>query len=267
MKYAISYYEAKDYKGALEEFKKLIRHYPDAVETPEAQYYYGMCLEELGKYYDAYQAYQKVISKYPFSSRTEDVLQKEYIVAQKLIDYRTIFVGINMTGENAALEVFRKVIENAPYGKYAAASQYKIGLTLKAKGYFDEAAKEFQKVVDVYPDSEWAEPAKFQIALCADKSSLDASYDQTMTAEAKDKFDEFVKAHPEADLSQEASERIDALREKEAESQYVVGQFYEKQKAASSAKIYYQYVVKNFPQSAWAAKSRERIQVIERGER
>jgi outer membrane protein assembly factor BamD len=267
LNFAKSYYEAKDYAVAIKEFSKLIKYYPDAVEAPEAQYYYGLCLEETGKYYDAFQAYQKVISKYPFSTRTEDVLQQEYIVAQKLIDYRTNFVGINMTGENAAIEVFRKIVENAPYGKFAAASQYKIGLVLKAKGYFDEATKEFQKVVDTYPDSEWAEPAKFQIALCADKSSLDASYDQTMTTEAKEKFDEFVKTHPDADLSRQAQERIDVLREKEAESQYKIGAFYEQQKAPASAKIYYEYVIKNFSKSLWAQKSQERIQAMERGSR
>lgn len=267
LKFAVSYYEAKDYKFALDEFKKLIKHYGDSVEAPEAQYYLGLCLEELGKYYDAYQAYQKVIAKYPFSTRTGDVLQRQYIVAQKLLDYRASFIGINMTGENAAIEIFRKVIENAPYGLYAAASQYKIGLTLKAKGYYQEATDEFQKVVDNYPDSEWAEPAKFQIALCADKSSLEASYDQTLTQEAQEKFREFVKAHPDAELSDEAQGRIDSLRDKEAESQFKVGQFYEKQKSPDSAKIYYTLVVKNYPRSAWAAKSIERLEAIQRGAR
>jgi outer membrane assembly lipoprotein YfiO len=267
LKFAISYYEAKDYKVSLDEFKKLIKYYADAVEAPEAQYYTGLCLEGLGKYYEAYQAYQKVISKYPFSTRTADVLQQEYIVAQKLLDYRTRFIGIDMTGENAAMEVFRKIIENAPYGKYASASQYKIGLTLKAKGYYQEATDEFQKVVDNYPDSEWAEPAKFQIALCADKSSLGASYDQTLTQEAQEKFKEFVKAHPDAELSGEAQERIGVLTDKEAESQFNVGQFYEKEGSIDSAKIYYGFVIKNYPKSPWAAKSLERLQAIKRGGR
>jgi len=131
LKFAITYYEAKDYTTALNEFKKLLKYYSDAVEAPEAQYYTGLCLEELGKYYEAYQAYQKVISKYPFSTRTEDVLQREYIVAQKLLDYRTNFIGIAMTGENAAIEIFKKIIENAPYGIASAkkAGMYCIAVT------------------------------------------------------------------------------------------------------------------------------------------
>jgi outer membrane protein assembly factor BamD len=265
LNFAKTYYQAKDYKAALEEFKKLIKHYGDAVEAPEAQYYLGMCLEELGKYYESADAYQKVITKYPFSTRTEDVLERQYIVAQKLLDTRTSFVGINMTGENAAIEVFRRIIENAPYGKYAAASQYKIGLVQKARGYFQEATDEFQKVVDDYPDSEWAEPAKFQIALCADRSSLDASYDQSFTEEAKTKFKDFIQRHPDAELTGEAEGRIEALRDKEAEANFKIGEFYEKQNAPESAKVYYDHVIKTFEKSPWAAKALERLQVIERG--
>jgi len=262
--FAKTYYDAKDYETAMQEFKKLIKHYPDAIEAPEAQFYLGLCLEDLDKYYEAYQAYQKVVAKYPFSTRTQDVLEREYIVAQKLVDYRTSFVGINMTGENAAVEIFRQIIENAPYGKYAAASQYKIGLVNKARGFFQDATKEFQKVVDNYPESEWAEPAKFQIALCADRSSLEAPYDQTLTEEAKEKFREFVGKHPDAELSGQATERIDVLRGKEAESQYLIGQFYEKRKAYKSAKIYYNYVVKNYSRGPWAIKALERLQLLER---
>jgi len=209
LKFALGYFEIKDYETAYNEFKKLVKYYPDALEAPEAQFYMGRCLEETEKFYEAFQAYQKVIDKYPFTERTDDVLQQEYIVAQRLLDYRKNVVGINFTGENAALEIFHKVIENAPYGKYAAASQYKIGLTLKAKGDFTEATEGFQKVLDNYPNSEWAEPAKFQIAVCAARSSLDASYDQSMTQEAVDKFKVFLSTHPDAELSDQAEQRID----------------------------------------------------------
>lgn len=264
--FAKSYYDAKDYTMAYKEFKKLIKYYSDAVQAPEAQYYMGLCLEEMGKYYEAYEAFQKIIDKYPFSSRTDDVLQREYIVAQKLLDYKTNVVGIEFTGDSVAIEIFQKIITNSPYGKYAAASQYKIGLVYKAKAFFEEAITEFQKVLDNYPNTEWAEPAKFQIALCAAKSAPGPAYDQTLTQEAKDRFDEFIKLHPEAELSDDARQRVIELNNKEAESNYGIGLFYEKQKSYESAKIYYRYCIKNFPKSEWAMKSLEKIKMLQEKE-
>lgn len=264
LEFSKSYYEAKDYKTAYKELKKLIKHYPDSVEAPEAQFYLGLTLEEMDRPYEAYLAYQKIIDKYPFSERIEDTLQREYIVAQKLLDHKYTLVGIEFTGENAALEIFGKIIDNSPYGQYAAASQYKMGLTLKVKGYYKDAAQEFQKVLDSYPDSEWAEPAKFQIALCTAKSSLDSAYDQSLTQDAVDKFKDFLKQHPDAEISSEAEDKIAGLREKEAESNFNIAKFYEKRESYDSAKIYYNYVVKNFPRSQWAFKSLERIQHLER---
>ena len=264
LKFAKGYFEAKDYTTALREFKKLVKYFSDAVEAPEAQFYTGRCLEELGQYYDAFGAYQKIIDKYPFSMRTDDVLERQYIVAQKLLDYRKSFIGIDFTGENAAIEVFRKIVENSPYGRFAAASQYKVGLTLKAKGEYAQAVEEFQSVVDNYPSSEWAEPAKFQIALCASQSSLASSYDQTMTQEAKDQFSEFVRTHPDAELTQQAQGQISDLEDREAQALYDVAQFYQKQKTLDSARIYYKNLISTYPDSAWAEKARQQLEELER---
>jgi outer membrane protein assembly factor BamD len=265
LKFAKSYYEAKDYGTAYQEFKKLVQYYVDAMEAPEAQYHMGLCLEATERYYEAYKAYQKIIDKYPFSDRTQEVLQREYIVAQKLLDSKKTLVGIDFTLENSAIEVFEKVVANSPHGKYAPVSQYKIGLVYKAKGYFKEASDEFQKVLDNYPASEWAEPAKFQIALCAAKSSLAAVYDQTLTQEAKDKFEQFVRSHPDAELRQEAQDKISQLKEKEAESNFQIAKFYEKQQVYESAKIYYRFVVENFPESPWTKKALIKLEALEKG--
>lgn len=263
--FAKSFFDAKDYKKALPEFEKLIRRYPKAKESAEAQYHIGLSLEALNKLYDAYLAHQKLIEKYPFSERIEEAIEKQYNIAEAFMQGKSRFLGLDIPTSKYAVDVFDAVIKNSPYGKYAAVSQYKIGLVLKSLGRYPEAKAEFEKVVSNYPESEWAEPAKFQIAICTKEISLDANYDQMTTQEAKEKFEEFVKAHPEAELSKEAEAEADALKEKEAESNFTAAAFYERQKKYESAKLYYEYVFTNFPKSTWAAKAFERHQVLERG--
>ena len=82
--------------------------------------------------------------------------------------------------------------------------------------------------------------------------------------DAKQKFEEFVREHPDAVLSKDAEQNISQLKEKEAASSYNIAVFYEKQKAYKAAKIYYENVVENYSDSPWAVKALERLQLMER---
>lgn len=265
LEYAQTIYNKKKYKEAKMEFQRLIQYYPKSAEAAEAQYYLGVCEEAQDNLYEAYLAYQKVIDKYPFSERIQEIIEKEFKIAGEFMGGKTRKVlGINLPLENPAIEIFHKVIENSTYGPLAASAQYKLGLVLKGLGRFFEAEEEFQKVVSNYPNSEWIDAAKYQIASCRASVSRGPDYDQEATSEAKNKFEEFVREHPDASLSREAEDNIRRLKEKEAESSFGIGRFYEKQKLYDSAKIYYNYVIDNYPKSIWAAKSLERLQTIER---
>ncbi|MBZ0166040.1 MAG: outer membrane protein assembly factor BamD, partial [Candidatus Omnitrophica bacterium] len=154
------------------------------------------------------------------------------------------------------------VIKNAPYGKLAAVAQYKIGLYLMEKGMYPEARDELEKVLNDYPDSEWVKAAQYQIAVADSKRSVNAGYDQRITQSAKEEFEEFLDIYPDAELSEKAKAEIDRLKDKEAQNNYGIAQFYEKQKQFDSAKIYYQIVVDEYPTSKWSSKSLNKIREL-----
>ncbi|MFC1709106.1 outer membrane protein assembly factor BamD [Candidatus Omnitrophota bacterium] len=262
-KFAKEILDSGDYKVAYVEFKKVLNHFPESYEAAESQFYMGECLEELGKLYNAYLAYQKVVDKYPFSDKMNEVLKRELKIADSIAEEEMKILGLAIPQYYHAITIYRKIIENYPYGEFAPLSQYKIGLVLKSAESFDESKAEFEKVIANYPDSEWAEAAKFQVAQTASIASLGSDYDQALTQEAKGRYKEFVQKHPEADLSEDAQEEIRELTERGAQKDYNVGQFYEKQEAYASAAIYYEDVIKEYPRSVWAQKSRERIRTME----
>ena len=165
-------------------------------------------------------------------------------------------------GDYDIIEVFRTVIRNAPYGEYAAPSQYKIGLYLLEKRLYQEARDEFEKTINDYPNTEWAKAASFQIAMSDSKRSSDPQYDQQVTKTAVEEFKEFAQKYPDAELSDNAQKQIQSLREKEAENNYVVAEFYEKHKKFDAAKIYYSSIVEDYRDTEWAKKALEKIQKI-----
>jgi outer membrane protein assembly factor BamD (BamD/ComL family) len=263
--FAKGFYNTKQYEEAKREFRKLLKSYPKSFEASESQYYLGATEEAQGNLYEAYLAYQKVIDKYPFSDRIQEIIEREYKIAEDFMSgVKRKALGVTLPVENPALEILTKVVENSTYGTLAPKAQYKLGLVLKGLMRYYEAEDAFSKVISNYPNSEWVEAARFQIASCRAAVSRGSDYDQGATQEAKQKFEEFVKEHPDATLSQEAEKNINQLTEKEAESSYNIGRFYEKQKQYGSAKIYYQDIVNNYSDSPWAAKARERLQMMEK---
>lgn len=263
--FAMQAYEAKEFKDASNEFNKLLKHYPRSVEAPDAQFYIAKILDDQGNLFGAHKEYQKVVDRYPFSERSAEVVQRQYDIGVKLLEGERTKGKLRdaLTGTDYnVVEVFRAVIKNAPYGPLAAKAQYKIGLYLMEKQLYPEARDEFDKVINDYPTSEWVKPAQYQIAVTDAKRSSRAAYDQKVTQSAVEEFKEFVEIYPEAELSENAKAEIQKLRDKEAENNFVIAQFYEKQKQYQSAKLYYQIVVDQYPNSPWTAKSLTKIREL-----
>ncbi len=265
LEFSRSLMEDKKYPEALSEFKKLIRHYPRAKEAPEAQYYIGQIQEELNKPYEAYKAYQVVIDKYPFSERAGEIVQLQYNIGDQLLEGKNKhgkWMEVIIGQDERVITVFRSVIKNAPYGKFAAVSQYKIGLYLQGKGLYQEARDEFEKTTNDYPTSDWAKAAKFQIAMADSKRSSDVQHEQKVTDIALEGFQEFIKTHPESELTPDAKQQIARLRDKEAQNSFLIAQFYEKQKNPKAAKVYYRDIIDRYVDTSWAPKALARLKTI-----
>ena len=56
-------------------------------------------------------------------------------------------------GPNETIELYRKVIVNAPYGRFAPLSQFAIAEIHQDQGEKNEAVAAYQTVVDNYPSS------------------------------------------------------------------------------------------------------------------
>jgi outer membrane protein assembly factor BamD len=77
-----------------------------------------------------------------------------------------------------------------------------------------------------------------------------------------EEFSEFVKTHPDSELTPEAKAQMVRLKEKEAENSFVIAKFYEKQKNLKAARIYYKEVADNYADTSWGAKALAHLKII-----
>jgi outer membrane protein assembly factor BamD len=121
----------------------------------------------------------------------------------------------------------------------------------------------FEQVISRYPESPLVDDARYQIALASLKGSFRPGYDPAPTDLAIRELEAFVRAYPAGELADEARGRLAELKERRAQHEFQVAQFYEQRSRPASARIYYAAVVDEYAQSSWAPKAAARIEVLE----
>lgn len=266
MEWAMAFYEAGEYKKAISEFDKLIESYPNSASTPSAQYYKGRSYEELEDFYQAFLAYQTAIDKYPYNEKVDEIIERQYKIGSIFLDgQKAKILGMKiLPAMDKAVEVLTKVVENSPYGRYADLAQFKIGEAYKKQEFYEDAMLAYQKLIDNYPNSQLAEDARYQIAVCTYYISRDPYYDQEFTDKAIEEYKELIKKTSDIELNKEARATLDKLREKKAKSTFETAKFYERSKRYKSAIIYYTEVVENYGDTSIAEESLQKIRDLEK---
>ncbi|MFH1478673.1 MAG: outer membrane protein assembly factor BamD [Candidatus Omnitrophota bacterium] len=266
LEYSISFYKEKNYKGALREFKKLLKYYPLSKQAPTAQYYLGRVMQDTGNVYDAFKAYQKVIDLYPHTEFVDEVIERQFNIGLEFFSGRkyNVLGPLKVPAKDKAIEIFKMVFENAPYGKYADISIFNAGISYKDIEDYQNAIIMFKDLIDKYPNSEYVDKARYYLAESSRLVSLNPDYDQTSTVVAREEFKDFIKKYPESPLSKDAKSIVSKLEDKEAESIYNTAKFYESRHKPESAMIYYQDLAQNYPNTKWADLARERLREIDK---
>ena len=262
---AVAFFERQEYDRARQEFRKLLKAYKDSPQAPEAQYYLGRCEEEQGDYDKAFLEYRKTIQVYPSTIRFDEILEREYRIANSFLSgkKRQLFgIAALLPARGKAVEILQAIVEDGPFSEYGLLAQYKLGEAHLALKDYEQAVSAFEQVVTRYPNAPLVDKARFQIAIASLRGTFRAGYDQSSTDLAIQELAVFIREYPQSDLVTEAKERVTGLREQRAEHDYQVGQFYERRQHPHAAITYYEAILERFAETSWASLAAERLTAL-----
>jgi len=128
-----------DFNTTLHAAHRVLRVWPLSDYAPDAEYLIGRCLETSGKDEAAFKAYQNIIEKYPRSSRYEEVLWRQYEIANRFLggEWFRIWVYIPLyPSMDQTAQMFDKIVNNGPYSDVAPHAQLRSGAAReKEKNY------------------------------------------------------------------------------------------------------------------------------------
>ncbi|MBD3320524.1 MAG: outer membrane protein assembly factor BamD [Chitinivibrionales bacterium] len=119
-----------------------------------------------------------------------------------------------------------------------------------------EAKIEFQQIVRDYPQSPFAEEARFRIGHCSLLESKSYERDQSMTREAIRELRDFVMMNPESLFADSAKTYLRRAVEKLARKEFNNARFYEKIDEYEAAVVYYQVLIEEFPDSKYVPRAK-----------
>lgn len=259
-------FDKKDYGLALKAARRVVKVWPLSDYAPPAQYLVGRCYEAKGQDEKAFKEYQKVLEKQPKIASYEEVLQRQYHIANKYLagkwfklwGYIPMFPSMEKTAE-----MYDKVVKNGPFSEVGPQAQMKIGAAREKQKNFPMAAKAYETAADRYHDRPLvAAEALFREGLAFQKQAQTADYDQSTAGQAIATFTDFMTLYPNEARVPEAQKIIAALKTEQARGNFRIAKFYEKYKRWNGALVYYNEVVLQDPNSPYAPEARQRIDTL-----
>ena len=258
-------FDRYDYKTANEAAKYTLAQWPLSDYAPRAQYLLGRCEEAQGYDERAFNSYQKLLEKYPKIENYQEVLQRQYEIANRFLGgqwYKKWGFIPYRSSDNTA-EMYEKIVKNGPFSEVAPQAQMKVGAVREKQQEYDKAVKVYESTADRYNDQKVvAADSLYKAGMAYYKQAKKADYDQGIAGKAIATFTDFMTLYPEDPRNKEAKRVIEGLRFEQAQGAMRIAQYYEKKKQFEGALVYYNEVLLKDPESSFAIEARQRIAAI-----
>ncbi|MFQ5964587.1 MAG: outer membrane protein assembly factor BamD [Candidatus Scalinduaceae bacterium] len=253
--YAITLMVKKEYISAIGVFNDIIENNPEAEIAEEAQLNIGRAYYMFGDYKKAFKAYDQIIESNPGTRKTKEVMEKEFQVG---------VAQMENNDERGAIKVFEKIIERNPLGFIAADAQVKIADCYFQLRNYEEAQGSYLRVIESYPNSEWVPYAQFRIPYCKLSNIRIQERNFELLSQSRHGFEEYIASNPQGALVPDTKKIITEIDIAMAERDYKTGEFYLRKKRPDAGVIYFKSVIKEFPNSEWADKAKEKLEMLKK---
>jgi outer membrane assembly lipoprotein YfiO len=259
-------FEANDHKLAMKAAQRTVRNWPLSDYAPQAQYLVGRCYEASGEDQKAFKHYQELLEKYPKIDKYEDVLQRQFEIANRFLGGQWFklwgYIPIPPSMDKTA-DMYEKIVKNGPYSDVGPKAQMNIGAAREKQENYPDAVKAYERAADRYADREQvASEAVYRAGMAYLKEARTADYDQLVASKAISTFGDFTTLYPNDPRVSDAQKRIESLRTEQARGSFETAKFYEKRSKWKAAAIYYNDAMNKDPSSSYAEIARLRIEEI-----
>jgi len=259
-------FKNRDYSVTLHAARRVLRVWPLSDYAPRAEYLVARCLEVDHKDEAAFHAYQNIIEKYPKSGEYNEVLLRQYEIANRFLGgewFRLWNLIPLYSSMDETANLYSEIVTNGPYSDIAPHAQLRIGAAREKQRDYGDAVKAYELAADRYNNQpDIAADAMYRAGVAWEKQADTAEYDQGAAAKAIAAYTDFMTFFPDDKRVADAQAAITKLKAVQVRGSFEIAQFYEQGRKWAGAVVYYNDVLQLDANSPLAAQARQRIEVL-----
>ena len=247
------------YSDAEDVLVSLRKKYENAPCIPEARFLLAEVYEKQELPRDAFDEYDKVVTRYQSSNLYSKALDRQLTIAMHAAEGK---LQVNVLGlwksniDSATVEEWLgKVITNAPYNDMAATATFVLGKFLVDREKYEMAAMVYAKLVEDYPNSKYAPEAQLMVAQLWSSSRERGDRNLVNLNRAREAYEEFTLRFPNHKDAGKALAEASNVRRLLVRQELEVGRYYlERAREYPSAVFCFENVIRQKSENPEASK-------------
>lgn len=253
-------------RSARKGYEALIRKWPTSPQACAAQQNLAELYERIGKHEKAFDEYQYLLTYYAGNCPYNDILQREFRLANYLLHNNRSMFGWLLNGMDPIRERFETIVRNAPRSALAPEIMLIIGGIRVSEDEREEAIKVYDGLLNRFPTSSQAVSACYLAAQCRYDLAIRHGYNESRCRESIAFFKAILSRQPKHPQKDQMTQWLNELTALLIEQNYQQAVFYDtRQRNVTAAKAAYHRYLNEFPDSKYAQQVRDRLAELEKG--
>jgi len=244
--------------GQLAEAKKVVSKLKkDFPQIAGADLDAFMAAEELyaqGKWVKAVRKYDEFLNKWPNSGLYESALERQYSVAIAFLggQKRRVMKILKLSAYDEAVKIMNDIADRTGDAPIAKRSLESLSVGQEER---DKCLDAYETWADI--SSRWGTGRMGRVSLLGMGRSLHSAYsgpkyDSAVLESARSYYENYRLRYPDMAVEEDITDKISTVDEQLAYKQFSIGQYYSKTDSPAAARMYYQSVIDQWPDSTAA---------------
>lgn len=231
-------------RSARKKFEELVEYHPLAKEAPDSLMAIGDIWMEVREPVEAFDAYNKLLERYPDSTLYKTALQKEadlaFGSANGEVTYNLLWMFDSKVDNSKTIEMLTKLRDNAPYSDIAPKALFEAGQVYQRSGNDDLAIKAYHQLIDAYPSNSYAPLAQFAIGEALLQKMNQGNRNKSNLKAAQEAYEDFLQRYSNHKLAPKAKADLADVRYRLASLNLDIARFYISSNDMNAALYYLQ---------------------------